>query len=190
MNAELFLFGARINMAPRRRRRWLVVLVYAAIAALLAWLWFHNHWPGAFFWPVFASVFVNRLLLGGLLPGGLVKPFQNKKTYSYKSESSLYDLLRWGFHRAPDPGKDTFRSDERELRGRDRAHYRAYGTLYTAVTLLLFALIDRVEPQPLFASLPVPSDLFLYYLGIVTLILFATLPQAILLWTEPDMEDE
>jgi hypothetical protein len=189
MNAELSLFGKRIDMASRARRRCLVVLVYAGFAALLAWLWFHNHWPGAFYWPVIASMFVNRFLLGGLLPGGLVKPFQNKKNYSYKSESSLDDLLRWGFHRAPDPGKDTFRSDERELRERDRAHYQAYGTLYSAVTLLLFAIIDRIERVPFLTSLPVPSDLFLCYLAIVTLILAATLPQAILLWTEPDMEE-
>jgi len=38
MNAELFLFGKRINMARRSRRRLLVVLVYVGFAVLLAGL--------------------------------------------------------------------------------------------------------------------------------------------------------
>jgi hypothetical protein len=189
MNADLSLFGKRIDMASRARRRWLVVLVYAGFAALLSGLWFKNHWHWAYFLTLFASMFANRLLLGGSLPGGLVKPFRNKGSYSYKSESSLDDLLRWGFHRAPDPGQDTFRSDERELRERDRAHFQAYGTLEGAAALLAFALFDKFERPEIFAWIPVPSDLFLYYLAIVTFILFNTLPQAILLWTEPDMEE-
>ena len=189
MNAELSLFGRRIDMAPRARRRWLVVLVYATFATLLTGLWFKNHWHWAYFLTLFASVFANRFLLGGSLPGGLVKPFRNKGSYSYKSESSLDDLLRWDFHRAPEAGQDTFRSDERELRERDRAHFLAYGTLESAALLLVFALYDKVERPEIFAWIPIPSDLFLYYLGIVTLILFAALPQAILLWTEPDMEE-
>ena len=35
MNAELFLLGRRIDMGARARRRWLVVLIYATMAALV-----------------------------------------------------------------------------------------------------------------------------------------------------------
>jgi hypothetical protein len=190
MNAEFFLFGKRIDMAHRARRRWLVALVYAGFAALLAGFWFESHWHLALFLTTFASVFVNRFLLGGRLPGGLVKPFQNKRRYSYKSESSLDDFLRWGLHRAPEPGQDTFRSDERELRERDRAHFQAYGTVESAAALLAFALFDKIERPEILSWIPAPSEPFIYYLAMVILILFATLPQAILLWTEPDMEEE
>jgi hypothetical protein len=35
-----------------------------------------------------------------------------------------------------------------------------------------------------------PGDLTIYGLAMITWVLFETLPQAILLWTEPDMEAE
>jgi len=190
MNAELFLFGKRINMARRSRRRLLVVLVYAGFTALLTVLWRHNHRHVLFFWIAIAPSFVNRFLLGGGVPGGLVKPFQGGENYSYKRESSLDDLLRWGFHRSPNTGKDTFRNDERELRQRDGAHFRASRIISLPLLILLLAIVDKIEKLDLFSSLPIPIDLTIYGLGMITWVLFETLPQCILLWTEPDMERE
>jgi hypothetical protein len=190
MNAELFLFGKRIDMARRSRRRLLVVLVYAGLTALLTVMWSFNHQHGVFLWIAIAPIFVNRFLLGGGAPGGLVKPFHCGENYSYKSESSLDDLLRWGFHRSPNIAKDTFRNDERELRQRDGAHFRASRIISVAFGVLILAMYDRIEMRDLFPSLPIPSDMTLYGLAMITWVLFETLPQCILLWTEPDMEAE
>jgi hypothetical protein len=38
--------------------------------------------------------------------------------------------------------------------------------------------------------IPMPPDAIYYGLTLVAIILFLTLPQAILLWTEPDMEEQ
>ena len=43
MKTELVLFGTRIHLASQSRRRWLVILVYAGLAALtLAWTGYFN----------------------------------------------------------------------------------------------------------------------------------------------------
>jgi hypothetical protein len=85
------------------------------------------------------------------------------------------------------------RGDEREMHRRDHAHYPAYYSPTYALVGTLFAGYFR-SPNPITPLLPpalrgclieLPSNI-LWATGI----LYFTLPQAILLWTEPDMEQE
>jgi hypothetical protein len=83
------------------------------------------------------------------------------------------------------------RGDEREMHRRDHAHFRAY---YFFLPILMGELFIRYFREPNHFAPPLPLTLrgFLVQpniLSVSALLLYATLPQAILLWTEPDMED-
>jgi uncharacterized membrane protein YfcA len=85
------------------------------------------------------------------------------------------------------------RGDEREIHRRDHAHYVAYWSLTYGFLGALFAGYFR-GPNPITPLLPLALRGCLMQLPSVILwatgILYVTLPQAILLWTEPDMELE
>ena len=71
------------------------------------------------------------------------------------------------------------RLDERELRVRNAAHYRAYGLLRLLGSALVFAAVaDHINELAAARE----SLLLLFFL------IIEWLPQSILLWTEPDME--
>jgi hypothetical protein len=84
-------------------------------------------------------------------------------------------------------------SDERERNRREHAHYVAYRYLGYVLILALFAAYFR-SPNPITPVLNPAIQAFLFQLTYGLLmadgILYFTLPQAILLWTEPDMEQE
>jgi hypothetical protein len=84
------------------------------------------------------------------------------------------------------------RGDEREMYRRDHAHFRAYRFfLYVLMGAIFFAPIR--EPNPLASPVPLALRGILVqpnFLAVSALLLYMTLPQAILLWTEPDMEPE
>jgi hypothetical protein len=82
----------------------------------------------------------------------------------------------------------SFRSDERELHQRDHAHYQAYQALGIAVLVPFFLASMRVLRPSLTAWIPINPDEMYYGLLLIALLLFFTLPQCILLWTEPDMD--
>jgi len=192
MNAELFLLGHRIDMAPRRRRRWLVALVYALFVAGMAGGWFLDRWEFSAFALLAGASLINRLLLGGKFLGGLVKPFEGKRP-ALNSETPALLFLRWGFAGlrlsiagVPEPGDREYKSDEREQRQCDRAHYRAYRAMYVVLLLLWTAAFNLVARHPLLAE--ITAGRLTYGLAVLSLALSLTLPQAILLWIEPDME--
>jgi hypothetical protein len=187
MKAELFLLGKRINMAARSRRRWLVAAIYAVLAVLMAAGWFLDHWRETGCYMFFATLFINRLFLGGYYFGGLVKPFNGKASRRAEGISDLQLLLR--IYR-PEPVDSEYRNDEREIDQRGRAHYLAYQVL-TCAFLLLWVISSWKTFRPsLLAWLPVSADLLLDGLILVAILTALTLPQAILLWSEPDMEQE
>jgi len=84
------------------------------------------------------------------------------------------------------------RGDEREMVRRDHAHYLAY---YAVGMSLIVAIIagSFQGPPPSGLLKPLALRAFLVPLPKVllwaTFFLYLTLPQAILLWTEPDMEE-
>jgi hypothetical protein len=190
MNAELVFFGMRLNMAQRNRRRTLVIAIYAALAALMATLWFFNHWRGTGVYVFWAAMLVCRLFLGGYYSGGLVKPFSGKAPKRSSKPPPLLLLKLRVYQPVLAADEPAYRNDERELHQRDHAHYLAYQALGVAVIVpWLLASLRIIHPAS-FTWSAMSADEMYYGFLMAALTLFLTLPQAILLWTEPDMERE
>jgi hypothetical protein len=184
MNAELVFFGKRLDMAQRYRRRVLVVLIYAVLAVLMI---AQIHWRiagGYFFWIILLAC---RLFLGGYYSGGLVKLFNDKSPMRPDVPPPLLLLKLRVYQPVPGANGESWRNDERELHQRDRAHYWAYQAIFLAslVPLAYSAMRFRHDLPDWFSY---SSDAVYYSLMMVILTLFLTLPQAILLWNEPDMD--
>jgi hypothetical protein len=187
MRAELVLMGKRVDMAPQVHRRTLVVLIYATLALLMAGLFLADHWRTTGYYLVFATFLINRLFLGGYNFGGLIKPFSGKPPYR-NEQPPPFLLLALRVY-PPQPEDSEYRSDERELQQRDRAHYHAYQWIAsTLVMLWLLASWNAFHPH-LLARIPVSPSLLIYGVVLASIVISLTLPQAILLWTEPDMEE-
>lgn len=83
------------------------------------------------------------------------------------------------------------RGDEREAHRRDHAHFTAYRFFNYVLLGALFIAPIR-NPNPLASPPPVALRGILVQPNLLALsafLLYLTLPQAILLWTEPDMEE-
>ena len=170
MKTELVFLGKHINIASRARRRWLVVFIHAGFAALVT-AWFFVCGDSAFFLPghrretmltvlfMLASSQMIMFLGGRSYNGGLLPPFDS--------------------------------GDERELHRRDHAYYVAYKWWDLALLPPLFAVGLKINPfypgwDP---AVRIFVDRLPYALLVAAGILYYTLPQAMLLWTEPDMEE-
>lgn len=196
MNTRLNLLGKRINMAPRARRRWLVFTFYTIFGALLSAAWFANAAGSGSSWITIEFTVLIGPLLGGYLsyfwgktgPGGLVKPFGGNEVLKYHARKSRTSLSRMFY--PEDADWSNIRNDERDLNRRDNAHYLAYRVLGALVVLAF--LIDYMTSSPtvLLQFAPVLGHHIVRLLLQCGYILFLTLPSAILLWTEPDMEAE
>jgi len=187
MRAELILMGRRVDMAPRSHRRTLVVLIYAALALAMAGLWFLDRWRVTGVYMIFATILVNRMLLGGYNFGGLIKPFSGKAPRE-RMDSPQFLALGLRFYR-PEPEKSEYRNDERELQQRDHAHYSAYQGLAIGLVLIWMLADWQANAPRLLGWLPGGPAIYLYGLTLMVVVVSQTLPQAILLWTEPDMAE-
>jgi len=159
MRTDFTLLGTRINIASRKRRRWLVALVYAALAALvIAWCAFGAQSTWTF---ILFAVFIllARFLGGRSYDDGLLPAFEG--------------------------------GDERERYRRYRAGYIAYEWLDLAFFPALIAIAVKINPRlvPANPAFHIFVDRLPYGLMIAVGILYYTLPQCILLWTEPDIEE-
>jgi hypothetical protein len=166
MRTEYLVGNLRIHFESRARRRWFVALVYAVLAAYI----------------VLAAFEVTQLSL-------------NRKVTTTAwivcgcgiLFVALWIVFSWL------AGDMRVRGDEREMHRRDHAHFRAYYFLGYVVMAALFAGYFA-GPNPITPLLPLALRAFLVKLPEVllmaTVFLYITLPQAILLWTEPDMEPE
>ncbi len=141
--------------------------------------------PG--YWMIFASLFVSRIFLGGQTTGGLIKPFSGKGPRSSPRAPSLLALGLRLYD--PRPEERVYENDERELRQRDRVHYWAYQALVVALLGIWLLTSLKINAPRLAGLLHVSAGRLLYGLVLATIIVSVTLPQAILLWTEPDMEE-
>ncbi|MGA7108621.1 MAG: hypothetical protein WBV28_15475 [Terracidiphilus sp.] len=84
------------------------------------------------------------------------------------------------------------RADERETHRRDHAHFRAY-QFFSFVVMGELWLRSFSVPNPIAPPLPLALRGILAQpnvLAVSAFLLYITLPQAILLWTEPDMDTE
>ena len=157
----------------------------AAVMAGLGWL---DMWRTSGYYLVFLAAAVNHFLLGGYGRGGLVRPFSNTPPREAGVPSPLIPLglyLRLT-HVAPE---GEWRSDERELSLRDRAHYQAYQWISGAVAVLWLVSGWATSKSATFPVLHLIAETVLYPAVLVTVVLMLTLPQAIMLWTEPDMAE-
>jgi len=166
----------------------LVILVYLVISAMLGAGFWWAPWTlgnGGIF--LLLVALVNRLVFGGRTTRGLVQPFSPAaRPIWFKDDpppSSAID--RWFWRRSP--SRKDLQTDERDERRRDRAHYLAYRVL-AFLTLVVWGLFAIVREGPGLGASGLPFNIaLLAALGVGMLAL--TLPQAILLWTEPDMEE-
>jgi hypothetical protein len=159
MKTALSIGNIHFNVATRVRRRWLVAAIYAGFAFLVA-AWFL--WGSKYPLPLLALI--AFYVFAGLLVGG---------------RSNSYGLV---------PSYEE--GDERELTRRYKAHYKAYIWLDLLCIPALFTAFAVNGPDAGHAG-PAAQMLvsrLAWALLIAVGILYYTLPQAILLWTEPDME--
>jgi hypothetical protein len=190
MNAELVFFGHRVSMAQRYRRRALVVSIYASLALLMAVLWFTSHWHGTGAYVFWAAIIACRLFLGGNYAGGLVKPFNGAAPRQNDMPPPLLALKLRLYQPVLAADESKYRNDEREQHQRDWAHYKAYQTLGVVMCALWALSLQRIVRPELLNGIGMSPDEMYFGLLLIVLTLFLTLPQAILLWTEPDMEPE
>ena len=188
MRAELVMMGRRLDMAPRAHRRALVMLIYVTLAVLMAALFLVDRWRVSGCYLVLATFLINRFFLGGYNFGGLIKPFSGKPPRRSEAPPPFILLALRVYQ--PEPGESEYRSDERELSQRDLAHYLAYQVILCALVLLWLVSEWKMYAPRLIAWLHASADLLLYGSILAAVMIAFTLPQAILLWTEPDMEPE
>jgi hypothetical protein len=86
------------------------------------------------------------------------------------------------------------RGDERETHRREHAYARAYYPLGGFLTAGFLAWGLFQGPNPITSLLPIGVQAFVTQLPLILLtaagMVYITLPRAILLWTEPDVEGE
>jgi hypothetical protein len=176
MRAELGLMGKSPQLASRSRRRWLVDLIYALFAVCLIASWLIDRWS--------LSSVISILVV--LLPSFWILRLTTKPQAGYLP-------------------------DERELRWRDRAHFYAYRAVVILIVVVftnVMAQRDRFlqhraylkflqheiplhawNPQLLQPLCPSHAEDFLWGAVVVTLFIASTLPESLILWFAPDMEE-
>ncbi|MGC2617724.1 MAG: hypothetical protein WA414_01720 [Acidobacteriaceae bacterium] len=173
------------SMQTRSARRRLVVALYASLALALIGGFFLDRLHVSGYYIYFAALFINWKILGGYGQDGLVKPFTGKGRRNQPMPSNLTELQLYAAGNLTSGFPDEYRNDERELQRRDRVHYQAYQWIAGLLAILwLLANWEMHPPHFIPAGL---VALLLYLVVFPAILLAITLPQAILLWTEPDM---
>ena len=190
MRAELLLMGRRVDMSQRARRRALVVGIYTVLATLFVGMWLVDHWRYTGSYLYWAAMLVCWLFLGGYYRSGLVRPFNGEGPRRLDTTPSLL-LLKLRMYPAITRDYDGgYQNDERELHQRDRAHYQAYQAITVVVLIASFVAYASTTGHSLLRAIPITPAQMFYGTMLLTVMLIFTLPQCILLWTEPDMEGE
>ena len=169
------------SLARRSVRRWIVALYWCGIAAIsLAFLLHTVRHHGLFLGSNLVIIlYFLPALLGGVRTGGAVKPFRG---------IVWAPLIGGDVQRLFGKAERTVSSadaelDERERRLRDGVHFVAY-TLVRWFALLLFVAYGAIGLlHAEWLSLVGPTFFFL-----LILVLWS-LPQSLILWNEPDLEE-
>jgi len=173
MNTEYAIGNIRIRFESRVRRRWFVTLCFVALAAL-----------------DLACCLLNPKLNPNVSRMAATGAISAAGTWIICGCGILWVAL-WIVLTGL-AGNVRARRDEREARRIEQAFSRAYPILGYSIVALFWAgfysgpnPMTPVSTQALRELLvPLPSILMM-----ATLFLYVTLPPAILLWTEPDMDD-
>ena len=161
MNTEYAVGKIRIRFESRARRRGFVALFYTVLA-----VW------------ILATVFLNAEKTTG--------------AWTVTGCGTLAVALLLFFWSIA--GDMNARGDEREMRRREHAHFRAYRILGIFMTAVFVPYLCFAGSSPITSRMPAALRGYLMQLPIALFIafvfLYVSLPQAILLWTEPDMDCE
>lgn len=171
MNTEYSAGNLRIRFESRARRRWLVVLAYATMALIEAICVYDGTHPRPSY--IAASIVSGVVIL-------IVAPWI---VYSWRTNDMR------------------MRDDERVIHRREHAYakaHRALTILLVAVFWVGFCCWGRAGSffWGLNATTPWPPAVQTFFMQLqrcllmTTLFLYVFLPHTILLWTEPDMEQE
>jgi hypothetical protein len=178
------LFG--IPMQQRRTRRRLVMVAYTAIAIVCGLtVAFIRVAPYLYSYAIWATLAFMFVVFGWQGRGGLIKPFPNKPP---RPEPTMVTLAELQLRPKRPFADDTsaWRNDERELARRDLAHYHAYQPVAVGIVVLLVLTAIANHPWP-WMSAAVLAQVS-YAVALVVTVMAFTLPAAIILWTEPDIE--
>jgi hypothetical protein len=179
------------SYARRSTRRWIVAAYWCAMTLGCAGFQrqYTSHGINSICIGLVFNFIVCTGLLGGVRGGGPVRAFRGVRWIPWATEWKDYQfqdpLPQSLTQMATSEPSDVYTPlDERETWERDRMHFIAY-TLVRWLTLLLFALyilFGAIHAE----WLRVVGPLILF---LITLTLWS-LPQSLILWTEPDMEAE
>lgn len=177
-----FLFF--IPITTRRSRRILVIgyyLFFIAFAAFLLWLKGLDHYDA-----LLPFAYLCAPMLGGIIAGGPVRLFsQWQRNVIVGGERRGEPPRSLSGYAAFRPAAFADRLDEHDIARRDRAHYLAYSALrWPAIAAALFSLMFIMD------STPEKVAHILLILSVPVAVLFFSLPQTILLWTEPDLDPD
>jgi hypothetical protein len=167
LKTEYAVGKIRIHFESQARRRWFVALIYAVLLV----------------YAVLAAFEITQRSLNGKV---------TTTTEWIVAGCGILFVALWIVFTWL-AGDQRARSDEREMHRREHAHFRAYYVLGYGILAALFASFFA-DPNPITPLLPLALRTFLIKLPQMllmdTIFIYITLPQAILLWTEPDMETE
>jgi len=160
-----------ISMAPRKSRRWLVAITYAVMLALSLTILAVPSWRSSNGWAVASMSFYLECWL----------VFRKLVKQAGPLDIRGGRLIRLGL--AP-TWRDQGEPDERDVAMRDAACFEAYRVL-ACYAIIIYAVT--------WLFLDLRSALTVTVLKLVTLPIWGlalTLPQAALLWSEPDVPEE
>lgn len=178
------LFG--IPMQQRRTRRRLVILAYVALAIICGLtVAFIRVAPYLYSYAIWATMAFVFMIFGWQGRGGLIKPFQNKPPRPEPPMVTLIEL-QLAPKRLLARYPEVWRNDERELARRDLAHYQAYQPVGVGVAILL--VLSSIANHPWSWISPAVLAQVNFAVALVTSVMAMTLPAAIILWNEPDIE--
>lgn len=178
-----------ISMCRRRARRRLVVGYWTAVVLMLALGAVTAHQRPGLFDPWWVPLLIGGFLgtatvfLGGSARLGPLPDFDSDPTPppAWVPLQVANRILSRG---AGNGDFSIASLDERDFRLRDRAHYSAYRFLRQWLIWALisaYVLFQYIYPHHEFLAIPVYALLILVVFN---------LPQSLILWTEPDMEED
>jgi hypothetical protein len=171
-----------IPLARRQTRRLLVIGYWTVALSLVLVVSLLTGRDGTVFGlPFISLLYLSVLLMVGLLGGdgkrGAVRAFEGRTSegqvaadYTYMTPEDIAERKRREIE---------IRLDERDVNLRNTAHYKAYSALRWIIFLVFVFTAFPLPREPFFLRPFLLSTLFL---------VVWSLPQTIILWTEPDME--
>ncbi len=184
MTSSYSVFG--ISMQRRSARRKFVFSAYLVLAAICGiTVAFIHSAPYLYTYAVYGTMAFMLLIFGWQGRGGLIKPFPNKPPLP---DAPMVSMVRLQLDplSAATPEDSAWRNDERELARRDLAHYRAYQPLSLALLTVMTLSAIASHPWP-WVSPPLLSQI-IFAVALAATMMAITLPAAIILWTEPDID--